>query len=141
MLTNDLPALGVLFDIDLLNDVFYGEAAWKMFLDLINIRKMAPGSLLFSGDTIATLTGEERTFCIAIQNPSPSVLAQIRHTLSTARRFRAVNPSCRFIEDGSIYCEPLPEVAIVTRKGKLMGFPASAESHWYVQFDGFLVKG
>jgi hypothetical protein len=138
MLTNDLPALGVLFDIDLLKDVSYGEAAWKMFFDLIDIRKMAPGSLLASGDTIATLAGAERAYCIAIQNPSQSVLAHMRRTLDKSHRFQAVSPSCRFIEDESIYYEPLPEVAIITRTGKLIGFPASFESHWFVQFDGFL---
>lgn len=53
MLSRNVPALGVLFDIDLLKDVSYGEAAWKMLFDLIDIRKMAPGSLLASGDTPA----------------------------------------------------------------------------------------
>ena len=137
MLIKGIPALGILFDIDLLEDTWYGKAAWDLFLDLIDVRKEAPKSFLCSGDTIATLCRAENNYCIAIQNRSAEVLSRIRRTLTDSPRFRKVNPSCRFIEGTGLYSEPLPEVRFVSGDGRLIGFPSSCESHDFIGFDGF----
>lgn len=140
MLIPNCPALGVFFNIDLLADVVYGEAAWTLFLNLVDVREMARGGVLFSGDTMDTLGGQARDYCIAIQHPSRRTLATIRRTIAEAPRFRAVNPSLRFAEDKGVIWEPLPEVGFVTTDGKFIGFPASSESHWFIRFDGFIAS-
>jgi hypothetical protein len=138
MLIPDAPALGILFDINLLNATLYGEAAWRIFLDVVDVRKIAPISILYSGDTAASLSGEEYYYCIAVQNESPVILTQIQDLLRKASSFRRVNPTCRFINDESIQWEPLCEVGFVTEKGRLIGFPGSFESHYFIRCDNYM---
>lgn len=54
MLPN-MPALGIRFDINKLESGAYGIAGWKVFWRAIDVEKLAGGSVLFEGDTAATL--------------------------------------------------------------------------------------
>jgi hypothetical protein len=88
MLLN-FPTLEIRFDISKIDSAAYGIEAWKIFWQAIDIQKL-PISLLFEGDTMATLKGDENVFCIAIQNMDPGVLDAVRDALLASADFLKV---------------------------------------------------
>lgn len=56
------------------------------------------GSLLFEGDTAASMAGRENVFCIAIQHLDDSELRAVRSALTNDPKFTAVCAPPRFVE-------------------------------------------
>ena len=116
-----MPALGIRFDIDKLESGAYGVAAWRIFWRAVDVEGLAGGTLLFEGDSAATLNGDENVFCIAVQSMDEGLLRQIRSTLEASDEFQSMASLPGFIEDVRVTVEPLPEAGRVDAAGDLVG--------------------
>jgi hypothetical protein len=76
-----MPKIGILFDIDELENGLYGYAAYKVFFAALDSRQIA-GCTLSDGDTNATLTGQANQYCIAVEALDHSTIANIKNALS-----------------------------------------------------------
>lgn len=115
-----LPVLGIRLDIDKLDSGAYGVAAWKVLWRAI-IPSRLTGSLLFEGDTSATLQGAENVFVIAIQNVDEDVLSEVRAALESDPVFATVAGRPRFVVSTAAYEEPLVDAGRVEANGELSG--------------------
>lgn len=81
--TGDYRRLGVVFDIDALNETYYGRAAYKMVFDAIvpQHRSLLADTKFWDGDTEATLRGEtggHPKYVIALGKKDPRDLARLQ---------------------------------------------------------------
>ena len=113
--------LGVRFDIDKLNSGAYGIAAWKVFWRAVKISNLTPGTLLFEGDTSATLNGGENVYLIAIQSTDPTLLKAVKNALDGDNIFSGVASFPKFIEDKGVTSEPLISTGRIDASGSLTG--------------------
>jgi hypothetical protein len=115
-----MPTIGVRFDIDKVGGGYYGYACWKIFWRAINPQALA-GGLLHEGDTAATLAGQERVFCLAIQSSDTAVIDRVRTALTASEEFKAVCASPMFVEGQPCARERLPEAGKIDLSGDLLG--------------------
>ncbi len=114
------PALGIRFEIDKADSNAYGLECWKVFWRVVNPTKLA-GSLLYEGDTAATLAGSENVFCIAVQKDDRAVLDEVRAKLEQSADFQRMAASASFVGEDELASEPLPEAGRIGIGGKLEG--------------------
>jgi hypothetical protein len=117
---SSLPAIGARFDIDKVNAGAYGIECWKVFWRALNPEDIA-GSLLFEGDTAATLNGQENVYCIVVQHLDAAVAKQVRSALSQSEDFKKVCDLQMFVEDSRCRSEPLPDAGRIDATGNLIG--------------------
>jgi hypothetical protein len=115
-----MPAVGMRFDIGKIDSGDYGTECWKVFWHAIDIHKLG-ASILFEGDTSATLYGMENVYCIAIQSFDTTILDYVRGTLAQDAGFRSVAASPGFVDGNDAIREPLPEAGEVDPTGRLVG--------------------
>jgi hypothetical protein len=116
-----MPALGVRFDIGKLRSGAYGAAAWKLFWSAVGIAELTPGTLLFEGDTSATLSGNENVYCIALQSTDRAAFGSVRVALERNEEFKTVASSPEFILDEQVTRQPLPAAGRIDAAGALVG--------------------
>jgi hypothetical protein len=114
-----MPRLGILFDIDELDGGDYGYAAYKVFFDAVDTRQIA-GASLSDGDTNATLAGEARHYCIAVDSFDLSNLATVEKALSKSDAKGLLPISSRFVEEVLLRHEPLVQAAYIDAIGGLV---------------------
>ena len=122
-----MPSIGVRFDIDKVGGGYYGFACWKTFWRAIDPQSLA-GGLLHEGDTAATLEGQERVFCLAIQSADAAVIARVKTALAASEEFQAVCASPMFVEGQSCTRERLPEAGRIDPAGDLLGVTDASRS-------------
>ena len=116
----NIPTLGIRFDIDKLHSAGYGVAAWEVFWAAVHIENLKGGTLLFEGDTDATLSRKENVFCIAVQSPLTD-LGAIQTALEQSADFQDVAASPPFIGAPDVLHEPLLETGRIDSTGNLLG--------------------
>lgn len=121
--------LGILFDIDSLDGGFYGYKAYKALFQVLTLADLA-GCTLLDGDTTATLRGQRRDYCIAVDAPSAAQLERVRQALlrSSAPGLRPAGS--RFLDDAAVSREPLVLAARVTYTGDLMQYTGWVREAW-----------
>ena len=117
------PTLGALFDIE----KAYGEDAWKVFWGVVN-PELIRSSLLYAGDTDATLNRRDNVFCIAIQCSDSKTLEQIKTAFGSNPAFLQVAASPQFVEGHACSREPLVECGRIDASGNFIGDPSSART-------------
>ena len=98
--------IGILFDIDALGGGLYGREAYRIIFNRLDPQQIR-GSLVYDGDTNATLTGYARLYCIAVQVTDPLKLDYIRGALGDCTDKGLLDPHLRFIEGKITSHEPL----------------------------------
>jgi len=63
--TTFMYGIGIVFDIDELGGGFYGDRAWRIFMSRVQAKQLA-GCTLREGDMQATISHQQRWFCIAV---------------------------------------------------------------------------
>jgi hypothetical protein len=114
-----MASLGVLFDIDALGGGFYGNVAYRILLRHLD-RGALRGTSFFDGDTSATLAGDARTYCIAVECPDATVMADIETRLAKANDPSLYPPDRRFLRDPAIKSEPLVFAGRIDEHGMLV---------------------
>jgi hypothetical protein len=122
-----LPAIGVRFDIDRLGGGYYGFACWRIFWRAIDPSALA-GVFLYEGETAATLGGQERVFCLAIQSADGAVIDRLRRALAASEEFQAVCAAPMFVEGPPCVKERLPDAGRVDVSGDLVGGAGASRS-------------
>lgn len=115
-----MPSIGVRFDIDKVGGGYYGFACWKIFWRALEPQALA-GGLLHEGDTAATLAGQERVFCLAVQCSDVAVIGRVKTALAASEEFQAVCASPMFVEGPPCARERLPEAGRIDLSGDLLG--------------------
>jgi len=114
-----IPGLGVRFDIGKVDSGTYGLECWRVFWGAIDPSQLA-GSILYEGDTAATLGGSENVFCIAVRTADRAALQRARELLERSPEFqRVAAASPEFIDEDRLAGEPLPEAGRITTRGEL----------------------
>jgi len=121
-----MPKLGIVFDIDELESASYGYAAYKIFFDAIDTRRI-PGCLLSDGDTNDTLAGRANQYCIAVESFDESKIAAVKNILSTYNAKGLLPPQSRFLEDELVRSEPLVYSARINGAGELVDCQSHAD--------------
>lgn len=116
----NMPTLGIRFDIGKIESADYGTECWKAFWRAVDIQKLA-GSVLFEGDTLATLHGRENVYCIAVQSGDRTSLDHVRAALEQDTGFQKLAAAPKLVEDSGVIGEPLPEAGRVDGTGNLVG--------------------
>lgn len=125
-----MPRLGILFDIDELEGGAYGYAAYKIFFDAVDTRRIG-GCSLSDGDTNATLAGEANQYCIAVESFDPSAIAAVEEALGASDAKGLLPPESRFVEELLLQREPLVESAYIDHTGGLVErTPGWARAAW-----------
>jgi hypothetical protein len=119
-MNHDMPTLGIRFDINKTNSADYGGKCWQTFWRAIDIQKLR-GSLLFEGDTLASVSGKESVYCIAIQSSDDAILKEIKADLEKRTDFQNMAASPAFVSGSSVVHEPLIETGSVNASGDLIG--------------------
>ena len=114
------PALGVRFDIGKIESSAYGYECWKALWSAVAPRDLR-GSLLFEGDTAATISGTENVFCIVVQNMDPAVLQKLKLSVAGATKAARIAATPMFVEEEDVIGEPLVDVGSVDHAGNLVG--------------------
>jgi hypothetical protein len=108
--------IGILFDIDVLGSSSYGRAAYRIIFASLDPQQITR-CVIHDGDTNATLTGLERTYCIAFQVSHRGQIDYIRDALAKRTDQGLWPPHCRFIEGNIIKREPLVAAGAVNPAG------------------------
>ncbi|WP_328603331.1 hypothetical protein OG943_24940 [Amycolatopsis sp. NBC_00345] len=108
--------IGVLFDIDALDSPSYGRAAYRIVFAILDPQQITR-CVIHDGDTNATLTGLERTYCIAFQVGRRRQLDYLRNAFAGRTDRGLWPPHCRFTEGKIIEREPLVAAGVVTSAG------------------------
>jgi hypothetical protein len=114
------PALGIRFDLGKVASNLYEYACWKVLWHAVDIKELR-STLLFEGDTDATLKGRENVFCIALQALDPTIFGKIRSALEQCPEFLRLAASPKFIENDLVIREPLLEAGQVDAAGNFIG--------------------
>jgi hypothetical protein len=114
----DVPTLGVRFDVDKIDDSWYGNFCWKVFWRAMDVKKLS-GAQLFEGDTFGTLQGQENVYCLAIQ-ASADTLQMIRAALTASAEFQSLAASSAFFADARVTRELLLAAGRVDETGTLV---------------------
>ena len=101
-----MPTLGMRFDVNRIDSGSYGIACWTIFWQAVDPVTLN-GSVLYEGDTTASMTGRENVFCIAVQHEEESVLRAVKSALTNDPKFTAVCAPPRFVEGAECAREPL----------------------------------
>ena len=80
------------------------------------------GTLLFGGDTNATLNGREYVYCIAIRSLNTAILDEIRAALIQSTEFQRIAAFPRFIKNVLVAKEHLIDAGRVDSAGNLIGY-------------------
>ncbi|MEO8452095.1 MAG: MAP7 domain-containing protein [Gemmatimonadota bacterium] len=115
-----MPTIGVRFDIGKVSSGSYGVECWKVFWRAVPTADIK-GSLLWEGDTAASMNGRENVYCIAVQNPSTGTIDKIRASLAGSEDFKKLCGDPMFVEGARCQAEPLPEAGKVDDTGTLVG--------------------
>jgi hypothetical protein len=115
-----IPTLGIRFDIEKVAGGSYGFEAWKIFWGAIDPEAIR-SSILFEGDTDATLRGRESVFCIAIQCAESKEIERVKAVFSQDEKFGQVAAWPRFAEGNACAFEPLPDAGRIDAMGNLVG--------------------
>ena len=114
---SDMPALGILFNIDKLEEEgSYGKDAWIIFWKTIGTNGLSTIIELWEGDT-----REMGVFCIGIQTFDAVILQQVRSKLQQSNEFNKFAATPNFIEGTSVIKEPLVHVGRMDSNGNLTG--------------------
>ena len=112
--------IGVLFDIDELGGGLYGYEAYKIFFSAVDTRELA-ACILSDGDTNATLFGNARQYCIAVQSwLYPEQVDAVRNALSASQAKGLLPLSARFLSDSAAGAEPLVIAGRIDSQGNLL---------------------
>ncbi len=114
-----MTKIGVVFDIDELDDGLYGYAAYQIFFDAIDTRQLV-GCSLSDGDTSATLAGRANQYCIAVESLDVSKVAMVKKALSKSNAKGLAPLSARFVEDALVNREPLVQSTQIGPTGELI---------------------
>lgn len=119
--------LAIHFDIDKLASASYGEAAWRVFWTIIDLRDLPPFTTFHEGDTDWTLeqNGIDNTYCIRVRCGRPHVLAAIRDAFWDSPVYadprRGVKALWPFQVDEDAARQPLVEAGHVSYDHELKG--------------------
>ncbi len=116
--------VGILFDIDKFERALYGYAAYQIFFDAIDTRKLG-GCSLRDGDTTATVKGDVYHYCIAVESEDPSKIKLVKEAFIDTNAKALLPPRDRFLEDAQVTQEPLVLAARINSKGELIGCKTS----------------
>ncbi len=117
---HNIPTLGIRFDIDKLESGAYGMAAWEIFWRAVDIDSLKGDTLLFEGNTAATIKSQENVYCIVVQSITADLRA-VRSALEQSAGFRSVTASPPFVEAADVLEEPLLEAGRIDSEGNLVG--------------------
>lgn len=110
-----MNGIGIVFNIDDLGG-FYGNEAWHIFMRNIKPSTIT-GCILKHGDTMQTLNGNQREFCIAVfGNTLEMSVIRLAFEKCTEKGLAPLNR--RFISNPS--AEPLMDYGSIDTKGRLV---------------------
>jgi hypothetical protein len=122
-----MPNIGVRFDIDKAGGGYYGFTCWKTLWRAISPEEIGVASL-YEGDTAATLNGQERVFCIAVQSMNAGAIQKVKEALNRDEAFRGVCATRMFVEGSSCAAEPLPDAGRIDADDNLVGDAGASRS-------------
>lgn len=115
-----MPSIGILFDIDQLGGGLYGWKAYQVLFNAVDTNRI-PGCQLSDGDTRATLSGNTRQYCIAIESSSPMLIEFIKVSIADIEDEGLLPLSERFVDGQRVHNEPLVLGAHISSSGELVG--------------------
>lgn len=115
-----MTSIGVRFDVDRIDSGSYGVACWKIFWQAVSPEKLG-GTMLFEGDTAASMDGVENVFCIVVQGNDPDLVRLVKTALSDSEAYRQVCARPNFLEGNDCLREPLPAAGRIDYAGNLIG--------------------
>ena len=117
----NMPALGIIFNIDKLGSSAYGMAAWEIFWRAVNIDSLSGNTFLFEGDIKTNVSGKVCfVYCIVVQSDTADLRA-VQSALEQSAEFRGVQASPPFVDEYEVMDEPLLEAGRIDSKGNLVG--------------------
>jgi TPR repeat len=114
------PTLGIRFDIGKVGSGYYVLDCWKIFWEAIPPEKIK-NSRLSGGHTRATLSGQEKVYCIAVDNSDESILVAAKNSLLACATFQRVASTPSFADEAQVATELLVEAGLVDGKGAISG--------------------
>src|SRR5512135_39388 len=115
-----MAKIGVLFDIDELGGSLYGYQAYEIFFAAVDTSQLA-ACLLSDGDTNATLFGNARQYCIALESLlDDKQIDYVRNALAACPAKGLLPLSSRFLVDSEVVREPLVLCGRIDATGKLV---------------------
>lgn len=126
--------LGIRFDIDNLGGGAYGLASWQVIWRAVEPATIGPATLR-EGDTMATLSGQEEVFCVAVNTSHPGGVEALRAALEASPAFQRVAATPPFADPTTLASEPLVDAGRVDAAGNvegmwaLAGLTAAQEEH------------
>ena len=115
--------LGIRFDYQKAS----GVDVWMVFWRVVD-PELIRSSLLYAGDTDATLNRLDNVFCIAVQCSDLGALEQVKTAFGSNEAFLQVAANPRFVEGHACTREPLVEVGRIDAAGNFVGDPSSART-------------
>ncbi|MCY7283428.1 MAG: hypothetical protein LH679_08275, partial [Cyanobacteria bacterium CAN_BIN43] len=113
-----MNGIGIVFDIDALEEANYGWKAWLIFM-----RNLQPGNIrgckLQEGDTKATLSGNRNEFCIAVFGLTLDP-DQIKNIFADCADKGLAPTDRRFIMPPQLDSESLVDAGVVDSSGRLV---------------------
>jgi hypothetical protein len=120
--------IGILFDIGVLGEGFYGYEAYKILFAAVDTRQLA-GCSLSDGDTNATLRGGANQYCIAIQSHDAAQIDLVKSAMSKSGTKALLPLSERFMDEFALQGEPLVQAAHIDQSGHIVNCPTT----WIVE--------
>lgn len=120
------PGIGVVFDIDGLGGGYYGYRAWQIFMRHIDPQRIC-ASILVEGDTVLTLDGRAREFCIGIYGMID--LEYVRDLFEGIDDPGLAGVHRRFIEKVALDPQPLPIRGYIDAVGRFTTDEWDATTH------------
>lgn len=121
--TLNMPTLGILFDIDKIDEYIdsenYLQGAWKVVWSAMDYHSLTDwsGAFLYECDT----EWNERGCCVAIQSMDESLLKKIRDSLSESKKYQQVADSPMFLENDRARGQPLMRAGMIDYGGNVTG--------------------
>ncbi len=126
-----MAIIGILFDIDALEEVSYGKAAYEILFNSVEHQKIR-NVRLFDGDTAATLhlpgaVGETRRYCIALESDNDEMIGYVEGRLAASQAKGLCPLDRRFRRDAAaLKAEPLVYAGTIDVRGVLI----DSETPW-----------
>ena len=113
---SNIPALGILFDVEKIESGGYGIESWKIFWRAIKGEQFNTELSMFDGD----LMENDNIYCIGIQTFDQKVLDRIKKIMEEDTEYKKISANPNFIEGYNVIKEPLPGSGVIKYNGNFI---------------------